>query len=145
MKRLLVPSLSALLAALGLLLAGCGGGGGAKLETAELTEAFASGDAALKTSADEAVKLLTSGKYLEGTTSLVKLAQTGGDKLTEPQKNALINACASIQLVISEDASKNDERIHQAVENLMAAVEGRDASKVGVTPDLPGGAKVPKK
>jgi hypothetical protein len=141
MKRLLAPCVASVLAALGLLLSGCGGSSASKIDTAELTQAFASADASLKKPAEDAGKLLLAGKLLEGTTGLVKLAKDGGEKLTEPQKNALINLCASVQMVMSEDAAKVDEKVHQAVEDLMAALEGRDSGKIGINPDMPAAKK----
>ena len=141
MKRLLAPCVATVLAALGLLLSGCGGSSSSKIDTAELAQAFSGADAALKTSTDEAAKLLNGGKLLEGTTTLVKVAKEGGEKLTEPQKNALINLCASVQMVMSESSKPADEKVHQAVEDLMAALEGRDSGKVGINPDMPAGKK----
>lgn len=138
MKRLLAPGLFAALTALGLLLSGCGGGGG-KLDTAEVTEAFATADAALKAPAGEAVKLLQAGKLLEGATTLVKVAKDGGEKLTEPQKNALINLSASIQMAAA-GAQDSDAKLEQTIEDLMAALEGRESGKVGVVP-APAAAK----
>lgn len=135
-----IPFPSLLLAGLtaaGLLLAGgCGGGSSkTKMDTADFSKAFATADAALKTSADEAAKALNSGKLFEGTTELVNLAKANVEKLSDDQKNALINLSATIQMVMSEDGDKADLKVYQAVEDLIAALDSRESTRVGLTPD----------
>jgi hypothetical protein len=136
MKTSLVTLLATGLAAVSVLLAGCGGGTAkTKMDTKEFTEAFASADASLQGPATEAAKALNSGKLFEGATALVGLAKSGSGKLSETQKNALINLGATVQMVMAEDGDKADLKVHQAIEDLMAALEERDSSTVGITPD----------
>lgn len=143
MKTFLRTALASALAALALTLAGCGGGGPGKtkMDTKEFTAAFAGADAALSGPANEAVAALNSGKMFEGATALVNLAKAGTGKFSDTQKNALINLGATIQMVMAEDGDKADLKVYQAVEDLMAALEERGASTVGVTPDRPAPAK----
>lgn len=122
------------LAAFGLMLAAGCGSSATKMDTKDLEAAFASADAGLKASVDEAAKALNAGKLFEGATSLVNVAKAS-DKLTDEQKNAMINIGATIQLQMSEDDSKGDLKVWQAVEDMMAALEGMAPAQVGVNPD----------
>lgn len=105
------------------------------MDTAEFSKAFASAEVAVKGPADQAAKLLVAGKLLEGSTALVEVAKAGGDKLSEVQKNALINLGATVQLVMSEDGDKADLKVYQAVEDLMAILTDRESTKLGTSPD----------
>lgn len=131
MKLNSVVRILTLLAA-ALLLAGCGSA--AKVETDEFERAFASADPALKGPADEAAKAIKTGLYFEGATALANLAKSG-ESMTDEQKNALINVGASIQKVMALEGDKADLKVHQAVDDMMAALEGRESAKVGVNPD----------
>lgn len=130
LARLAVSASSILVAAL---LAGCGPGGTAKtkMDTQELVTAFASAEESLKGPATEAAQALAAGKTFEGATTLVTLAKAGAGKFSDTQKNALVNLGATIQMVMAEDGDKADLKVYQAVEDLMAALEERDAGKVG--------------
>lgn len=132
---MLSPVFFACFAAVAVLVAGCGGAAKTKMDTAEFSKAFASAEAAVKGPADEAVKLLQAGKLFEGATAMVEVAKAGGDKLSEPQKNALINLGATVQLVMSEDGDKADLKVYQAVEDLMAILTERESTKVGTSPE----------
>lgn len=135
MKRFLFPTVALVLAAFGLLLSGCGGSSAAKIDTAELSQAFAGADATIKTSTDQAAKMLVDGQLAEGSTALMKVVKESGSKLTDPQRNALVNLCASIQMVMADHPEKMDEKVQQTVEDLIAALEDQEAGKAGVTPD----------
>ena len=136
MKNLFSHLVTILVLSVTLLIAGCGGGAKTKLDTTELVAAFASADAALKSQVDAAAKTLNSGKLLEGTSALVPFTKASQENLSEEQKTALLNLVAQVQTIITEDASKGDPAIFQATQDLVAAVEGRESTKVGVTPDM---------
>lgn len=116
-------------------LAGCGGGAKTKMDTAEFSQAFSAADAAVKTPADAAVKALQAGNMLEGANSLIAVVKAGGEKLSEPQKNALINLGATVQMMMAEDGDKADMKVYQAVEDLMALINERESTPVGSSPD----------
>lgn len=119
--------------AIGLFLTGCGRSA-TKMDTSEFEAAFATADPSIKGAADEAVRALKGGKYFEGATALANIAKSA-TKLDETQKNAMINLGATIQLIMSEDADKADLNVYQAVEDMMAALDGRESTTVGTTPD----------
>lgn len=131
--RSLLRLAGALLAVISLTLTGCGSGK-TKMDTAELESAFSGADAELKSLVTEATKALHAGKLFEGATALANLAKSP-DKLNDAQKNAMINVGATIQLQMSEDEAKSDLKVYQAVENMMAALEGQEAPTVGINPD----------
>jgi hypothetical protein len=108
-----------------------------------LVAAFAGADAALKSQVDAAAKTLNSGKLLDGTSALVQFTKASQENLSEEQKTALLNLVAQVQTIITEDASKGDPAIFQATQDLVAAVEGRESTKVGVTPDMLQAAPTP--
>jgi outer membrane murein-binding lipoprotein Lpp len=143
MKNLFSHLVTVLVLSATLLIAGCGGAAKTKLDTTELVAAFASADAALKSQVDAAAKTLNSGKLLEGTSALVPFTKASQENLSEEQKTALLNLVAQVQTIITEDASKGDPAIFQATQDLVAAVEGRESTKVGVTPDMLQAAPTP--
>jgi len=104
------------------------------MDTAEFDRAFASADAALKGQAQEASKALNASKLFEGATALANLAKSV-EKLNDDQKAAMVNLGATIQLLMSEDGDKADLKVYQAVEDMVNALESREATKVGTTPD----------
>jgi hypothetical protein len=132
MKNHLAPVFIAL-TAIGFLLTGCGRGA-TKMDTSEFEAAFATADPSVKGLANDAVKALKADKYFEGATALANIAKSA-DKLDEAQKNAMINLGATIQLIMSEDGDKADLKVYQAVEDMIAALDGRESAKVGTTPD----------
>lgn len=105
------------------------------METAEFRQAFAAADATTKRTADEAANALEAGKYLEGSTALANLAKAS-EEMSDAQKNAMIDLGVTIQLVMSEDGDKADLKVYQAVEDMMAALDGRESARVGVNPDV---------
>ncbi|MFN0067039.1 MAG: hypothetical protein ACKVYV_05320 [Limisphaerales bacterium] len=129
MNRLLPPACRALGAALALLLSACGGGG-TKLDTAALAAPFAAAAPALKSQADAAVKALKGGDHLAGVKALGALAKEHA-RLSEEQRAAMIDATAQVQTRLAEQPTANDMAVHQAIEDMMAALEGRPAKKVG--------------
>lgn len=142
MKNTLLASLMAGLVAVSLMVSGCGGGGGTKMETAEFQTAFASADATLKGQAEEAAKALNAGKLFEGATALANLAKSA-EKLSDDQKTAMVNLGATIQLLMSEDGDKADLKVYQAVEDMVNALEDREPTQVGTTPDRVAPPKAP--
>lgn len=132
MKRLLPPGRLPLALAVTLLLGACGGGG-TKLDLGALSGQFAAAAPALKAQADGAAKALQAGDYTAGLKALAALAKEP-DKLTEEQRNAMIAAASQVQILVSERPSKEDDSVHQLVEDMMAALEGRPARKVGAIP-----------
>ena len=121
---------------LALLVAGCDKSNLEKADPTELVAAFDAADPALKTPATAAAKAAKAGNLLECASSLAAVAKAGVEKeISEPQRNALINLGTSIQKVMSEQGDKADLKVYQAIEDMMAALTGRDASKVGVNPD----------
>lgn len=132
------------LCCLGLVAAGCGGGGKPKMDTADVEKAFASADASLKGPAEEAVKMLKAGKLLDGSTALANLAKSA-EKLSEEQKNAMVNLGATIQLIMSADGDQADLKVYQAVDDMLSALEGRESTPVGVTPDQTAPIRAPGK
>lgn len=133
MKTRIASVLFAVLTALGCALTGCGGGASG-IDTADLEAAFRSGEPELQASATAAVQALKAGKHLDGATALANLARSA-ESLTEDQKNAMINVGAMIQVAMAEDGDKADLAVYQAVEDMMAALDGREASTVGTDPD----------
>ncbi len=139
------PYLATLLLGFALTLAGCGGGSGSGADTKEVEAAFASADPALKGPADEAVKAIKAGQYLEGANALLAVAKASADKeLSEPQENAIVNLGAAIQMVLAAQGDKADLKVYQAIEDMMAALSGREASKVGTNPDAARPPAAPK-
>ncbi len=143
MKNLFSHLVTVLVLSATFLTAGCGGAAKTKLDTTEFVAAFASADAALKSQVDAAAKTLNSGKLLEGTSALVQFTKASQENLSEEQKTALLNLVAQLQTIITEDASKGDPAMFQATQDLVAAVEGRESTKVGVTPDMLQAAPTP--
>ncbi len=141
MKPKLIALLIPLFATVGLLVTGCGGGK-SRLDTAEFDRAFATADPSLKGPADEASKALKEGKFFEGTTALANLAKSS-EKLSEPQKNAMINLAGNIEKIMAGDGDKADIKVFQAVNDMMAALEGRESAKAGVNPDTGPAPKPP--
>lgn len=118
------------------LVSGCGGPAKTKLDTSELLNAFASSDAAVKSQVEAAAKTLNSGSFLDGTSALAKVAKASYETLTEPQKTSLLNLVTQIQTIMAEDGNKADMKIYQAADDLIAGIEGRESTKVGITPDM---------
>jgi hypothetical protein len=143
MKNFLSHLVAVLLVSATFLTAGCGGPAKAKLDTTELVAAFSSADAAMKSQVDAAAKSLNSGKLLDGTSALVQFTKASQENLSDEQKTALLNLVAQVQTIITEDASKGDPAMFQATQDLVAAVEGRESTKVGVTPDMLQAAPTP--
>lgn len=137
MQSLSLPSWIALVLTLGLSLfaAGCGGAAKTKIDTAEVVSAFAAAEAPVKAEVDAAAKLLMSGKLKDGTLAFAALTKTHAESLSEPQKDALLSLVTMVQTVMAEDADKLDMDVFQATDDIMAALEGRESMKVGVTPD----------
>lgn len=131
MKRLLSTGRLLPALAIALLLGACGGGGG--LDTSGLSGQFAGAAPALKAQADSAAKALQAGDYAAGLKALTALAKEP-DKLTEEQRTAMIGAASQVQTRISERPPTDDLSVHQLVEDMMAALEGRPARKVGTIP-----------
>ncbi|MBX3746566.1 MAG: hypothetical protein KF833_14755 [Verrucomicrobiae bacterium] len=132
MKQRIAPILWGGFVALGLFITGCGKGGG--IDTADLDAAFVRAEPEVKATATTAVQALKAGKFLDGATALANLARSA-ESLSEDQKNAMINVGAMIQVVMAEDGDKADLAVYQAVEDMMAALDGREASTVGTDPD----------
>jgi hypothetical protein len=104
------------LAVSGLLLSGCGGK--TKMDTASY----------------EAAKALKAGKYLDGATALANLAKSA-EKMTDEQKQSMTELGITLQVIMSEDGDKMDLKLWQAVEDMLAALEGRESAQVGTDPD----------
>jgi len=136
MKNLFSQLITVLVLSATFLTAGCGGPAKTKLDTSELVAAFSGADAALKSQVDAAAKTLDSGKLLNGTSALAQAAKASHETLSEAQKTALLNVVTQVQTIITEDASKGDPAVFQATQDLVAALEGRESTKVGVTPDM---------
>lgn len=137
MKASYFDRLAALAASAMLLVfaSGCGGPAKTRMDTSELVTAFASAEAPLKAEVDTAAKALASGKLLEGTTALAKLTRASHESLTEPQKTALVNLVTLVQTIMAEDGGKGDMNIYQAADDIIAGLEGKESTKVGITPD----------
>ncbi|MGE3310678.1 MAG: hypothetical protein AB7O66_11970 [Limisphaerales bacterium] len=116
--------------------AGCGGAAKTKMDTSELLAAFADADASLKSQVDAAAKSLNAGKLMEGTSALAKAAKEAHESLSETQKTALLGIVTQVQTIMAEDASRMDLNIHQAAQDLIAGMEGKEANRVGTTPDM---------
>jgi hypothetical protein len=141
MKLKFLASSLACLAALTFLLTGCGSGS-KRMNTADFKAAFAGASGDVKSAADEVVQALEAGKYFEGATALANLAKST-ESLSDDQKNAMINLGADIQVIVAENPESADPQVYQAIEDMMAALEGRQAAPVGVNPDAPGQAPPP--
>ncbi len=135
MKSFLLPLAVTFLAAICLLFTGCGGEAGPKLDTAEVESAFANAEAPIKGQVDAAAKLLNSGKLVDGTSALARMARESHEQLSEEQKTALVNLVTTIQLIMSADGNKGDLKLYQAADDLMAGMDGREAPRVGINPD----------
>jgi hypothetical protein len=124
---------AAVLAAVSLLLAACGGGS-TKLDVEPLRAPFASAAAELKAPAEAALQALQAGRHAEGLQALLPVARAR-DKLTDEQRDALAAVAANVQIIATQAAGSDNLAVQQAVEDLMAALENRPASKVSVNPN----------
>ncbi len=104
------------------------------MDTAAFRQAFASADPALKSAADEVVKAVEANKLYEGAAGLANMAKSAA-RLTDEQKDAMYALGSGIQMVVSEDAARADLKVFQAIEDMVAALQGRTAVQVGTTPD----------
>ncbi len=115
---------------------GCGGSASTKMDTSELVAAFANAEASLKSQVDAAAKSLNAGKLMDGTSALARAAKEAHESLSEAQKTALLGIVTQVQTIMAEDPDRMDLNIYQAAENLIAGMEGREATRVGMTPDM---------
>jgi hypothetical protein len=118
-----------------LLLGGCGGGK-TKMDTTAFEQAFASAAPSIKGPADEAARALKSEKYVDGATALANLAKSA-ESMTEEQKQAMNEVGITIQVILSEggDEISDPMKVWQALEDMFAALEGRESATVGSDPD----------
>ncbi|MBL9128324.1 MAG: hypothetical protein JNL97_11780 [Verrucomicrobiales bacterium] len=115
---------------------GCGGPAKTKMDTSELVTAFGSADAAIKTQVESAAKALNAGNLRDGTAALATMAKASHESLTEAQKTALMNVVTTIQTIMAEDSNKMDMKVYQSADDILAGMEGRESTKVGITPDM---------
>jgi cytochrome c-type biogenesis protein CcmH/NrfG len=113
-------------------LAGCGGQKKTKMDTTSFDKAYASAPAEVKSETAKASKAFKDGKFIEAANILN--AVVGKNPATSEQKDAIIDVITKAQKIMSEDADKADINAQQAIEVLMATMQGRPAIKVGVNP-----------
>src|ERR1051326_9120400 len=118
MKTKPAEFLSVALIAIPMLLGGCSGGG-TKGSPADVQAAAAKASAAFKAE-----------KLLEAVDALAEIARKGG--LAQEQKDIIIDMVVKIQTIMSLNPDKQDIRVHQSVENVTAALEGRAPVVVGI-------------
>ena len=128
-KTLFPLSGRVLVLASALFLAACGGGG-AKVEATALTAAFASAPAEIKSQVDSAARAMGSGDYEAGLKALVAVAKQPG-RLSDEQGAAMTAVAEQVGRAIAERPTDNDMALHQLMEEMMAGLHGREASRVG--------------
>jgi|SRR6266496_2727313 len=134
MKTRAPRSFGAVILATSLFLAGCGGGGGTKvsMDTGAFNKAFQSAAPEVQALAAKASKSFKAEKFEAAANALTEVATKGG--LSQEQKDAFIDLVTKMQTSIAKDSAKSNMKVHEAIENAMAALQGRPAFPVGVNP-----------
>jgi hypothetical protein len=128
-------AISLLLIASAFFLAACSGEKMTKMDTATFDKAFQSAPAEIQAEASKASKAFKEGRYVEGGNTLEEIVKKAGKEgLTEEQKSGFLDVITKAQAIMSENAEKADMKANQAIENAMAALEGRPPYQVGLNP-----------
>src|ERR1041385_7709809 len=131
MKTKPAEILSVALIAIPMLLGGCSGGGTkVSKDTTAFDKAFKSSPADVQAAAAKASAAFKAEKLLEAVDALAEIARKGG--LAQEQKDIIIDMVVKIQTIMSLNPDKQDIRVHQSVENVTAALEGRAPVVVGI-------------
>ena len=131
MKKKPAEFLSVALIAIPMLLGGCSGGGPkVSKDTTAFVKAFKSSPADVQAAAAKASAAFKAEKLLEAVDALAEIARKGG--LAQEQKDIIIDMVVKIQTIMSLNPDKQDIRVHQSVENVTAALEGRAPVVVGI-------------
>lgn len=131
MKTKPAEFLSVALIAIPMLLGGCSSGGTkVSKDTTAFDKAFKSSPADVQAAAAKASAAFKAEKLLEAVDALAEIARKGG--LAQEQKDIIIDMVVKIQTIMSLNPDKQDIRVHQSVENVTAALEGRAPVVVGI-------------
>ena len=131
MKPQLLRILTGIFIACPLIFCGCSSKK-AKMNTTTFDNAFQTAPAELKALVAKASKALNDGKLEEGSNTLAEISRKDG--LTDAQKDGIRDVVIVIQTVMSEDPDKANIKVHQALEVVMAVLEGRPPKQIGVNP-----------
>jgi hypothetical protein len=108
------------------------------MDTATFDGAFQAGPQNVQSLAGKVSTAFKQGAYIQGANTLEELIKiVGRDALTEEQKNSIYDLLGKAQAIMSEDAKKSDMKAFQAIENAIAAMEGRAPMPQGLTPIQP--------